>query len=84
MGKDDGKKDNYVETDISKMKWFGRVQNQQIAHILITPTFRCAMVCYFVLALILGGFGIICILSAAANHDLLIRYDDQCNQQAIC
>lgn len=42
------------------------------------------MICYLVLALILGGFGVLCFLQARANDDLLIRYDDQCNNLKSC
>ena len=66
----------YVETDINKLKCWGKIQNQRIPHILITPTFRCAVICYAVLAIVLAGFGALCYTSAAANNDLLIRYDD--------
>ena len=75
---------NYVETDINKMKCWGKIQNQRIPHILITPTFRCAILCYTVLAIILGAFGAVCYTSAIANSDLLIRYDDQCNNKPKC
>jgi hypothetical protein len=74
----------YVETDLSKLKCWGKIQNQQIPHILITPTFRCAILCYTVLAAVLFGFGALCYTSAAANHDFLMRYDDKCNGKAIC
>lgn len=70
---------DYVETDITKLKFWGKIQNQQIPHLLITPTFRCAIMCYTVLAALLAGFGALCYTQAAANNDLLIRYDDQCN-----
>ena len=73
-----------VETDISKMGCWGKIQNQQIPHILITPTFKCAVICYLILAVLLGGFGALCLTSAMANNDMLIRYDDKCNGQAIC
>ena len=72
-------KSKIVETDISKMGCWGKIQNQQIPHILITPTFRCAVICYAILAILLGGFGALCLTSAMANNDLLIRYDDKCN-----
>lgn len=51
---------NYVETDINKLKCWGRIQNQHIPHILITPTFRCAIICYTIMAAVLGGFGALC------------------------
>jgi hypothetical protein len=82
MKKDEKKKE--VETDISKLKWWGRVQNQQISHILITPTFKCAMLCYLLFAIILGGFGVLCYMQAADINDMLIRYDDVCNGKTIC
>jgi len=66
------------------MGCWGKIQNQQIPHILITPTFRCAVICYVLLAALLGGFGALCLTSAMANNDLLIRYDDKCNGLAIC
>jgi len=65
-----------VETDVKKMGCWGKIQNQEIPHILITPTFRCAMICYIILILLLGGFGALCLMSAMANQDMLIRYDD--------
>lgn len=74
----------YVETDLSKLKCWGKIQNQQIPHILITPTFRCAILCYTVLAAVLLGFGALCYTQAAANSDYLIRYDDKCNGKLIC
>jgi hypothetical protein len=82
MAKEDKKKE--VETDISKLKCWGKIQNQQITHILITPTFRCAMLCYFIFAVILIVFGVLCLTQANAIHDLQIRYDDQCNGKTIC
>ena len=51
---------NYVETDPSKHKCWQRIQNQNIPHILITPSFRCAIICYTVLAVVLAGFGALC------------------------
>jgi hypothetical protein len=51
---------------------------------LITPNFRCAILCYTFLTIILAAFGVICYTSAAANSDLLIRYDDQCNGKTKC
>jgi hypothetical protein len=82
--KDKIERSKIVETDISKMGCWGKIQNQQIPHILITPTFKCAVICYLVLAILLGGFGALCLTSAMANNDLLIRYDDKCNGQTIC
>jgi hypothetical protein len=75
---------NYVETDVTKMKCWGKIQNQHIPHILITPTFRCAMLCYSFLAILFAAFGMICLTSASTNSDLLIRYDDKCNNVKTC
>lgn len=74
MGRNDKKKE--VETDVNKLNCWGRIQNQQISHILITPTFKCAMLCYLIFAIILAGFGALCYLQANGINELLIRYDD--------
>lgn len=66
------------------MKCWGKIQNQQIPHILITPTFKCAILCYSALAILFAAFGALCYTQAIANHDLLIRYDDACNGQLQC
>ena len=41
----------------AKLKGLAKLQNQQIKHILITPTFKCAVICYALLAVVLGLFG---------------------------
>lgn len=70
------KEDEYVETDITKLKGWAKIKNQQIAHILITPTFKCAIVCYLVMFVVLAGFGAISVLRAAEINDQLYRYDN--------
>lgn len=85
MGKEELKgQKKEVETDVSKLKCWGRIQNQQITHILITPTFKCAMICYFVFAVILAGFGALLYLQANSLNDLLIQYDVVCSGQSVC
>ena len=42
------------------------------------------MICYFIFAVILGGFGALCYLQANSLHDLLIQYDVTCSGQAVC
>ena len=66
----------FVETDVSKMGFWDKIGNQEIPHILVTPTFSCAMACFAVLVAIFGGFGAICLVSAMGNHDMLVRYDE--------
>jgi hypothetical protein len=66
------------------MGCWGKIQNQEIPHVLITPTFRCAVLCYLVLIALFGGFGALCLVSAMGNNDMLIRYDDQCNGLKNC
>ena len=67
-----------ITARIGKLKGWAKIKNQQIKHILITPTFTCAMLCYLVFVIILGGLGVLLLMMAMKNHDMLIRYDDQC------
>ncbi len=67
-----------VETDINKLKGMAKIKNQRIAHILITPTFRCAMICYFVFACVLTLFGIVCYMKATELNDFRFQYDNHC------
>jgi hypothetical protein len=73
------KEDEYVETDVNKLKGWKKIKNQQIAHILITPTFKCAMICYSIMFIILVLFGGVSYMKAESNNDLLYRYDDACS-----
>ncbi len=65
---------------LAKLTGFNKIKNQRISHILITPTFGCAMACYAVFAIVLALFGFVCIVKAGENVDLRIRYDDKCKE----
>lgn len=67
-----------METDVSKLTGWKKIKNQQIAHVLITPTFKCAMLCYSVILIVLVLFGAISLMKAGENNDALFRYDDKC------
>jgi hypothetical protein len=43
--------------DAASLSFWGRIQNQQMTHLLITPTFGCSMICLLFVAAILGSFG---------------------------
>ena len=73
-----------VETDVTKLKGMMKIKNQRIPHILITPTFTCAMIIYAILAVILGLLGSLSYLKATENNDFRIRYDDQCQGFTSC
>ena len=51
----------YILPDPTKLTCWGKIQNQQMTHWLITPTFGCSMLCLLFVAAILGGFGAICL-----------------------
>jgi len=73
-----------VETDVTKLKGWARIKNQRIPHLLITPTFRCAMICYATLAAVLFLFGIISLLKANQNSDYKIQYNETCKDKSLC
>jgi hypothetical protein len=66
------------------MGFWGRMLNQEIPHILITPSVSGSMLCFLVLIIIFASFGAKCLVSAMANHELLVRYDDVCNGKKNC
>ena len=66
------------------MGFWGRMLNQEIPHILITPSVGGSMLCFLVLIIIFASFGARCLVSAMANHELLVRYDDVCNGKKNC
>jgi hypothetical protein len=58
------------------MKGWLKVKNQRLSHILITPTFCCAMTFFGVLFFLLIIFGALALSKANENADAEIRYDE--------
>ena len=42
------------------------------------------MLCYLFFTILLGAFGVICLLFAMKNKDFLLRYDDTCGGNQTC
>lgn len=70
--------------DPTKLTCWGRIQNQQMTHILVTPTFSCAMFCLFAMATVLGTFGGLSLSASESLNDIIIRYDDKCLNKVVC
>lgn len=70
--------------DINKMGCWGKIQNQEITHILITPTYKCSIACFGLLTFIFGLFGGIALQNSENLHEALIRYDEECMNTMTC
>ena len=61
---------------VDELKGFARIKNQRIGHILIAPTFLCALIFYGIVSGILMIFAIAWLASAGGNKDFTFRYDN--------